>query len=558
MMLFTKVLKSFFLVAIACFYNLAHANTKTWFSSSDNEVTNAFCKIKRPKTVFEIEQFYANLPKLNLDGSRSSVRGVIFINERPHLVYAFKKLVTPIDQTDKNKIPPVDFKQKLNFGKCRNVLCASEIIFGKEIGPKMVYLMDQFELNTSSYAYSNSTNFNSSELSDLIGSLEFLPDHVNIFKENQKLSRYPRNQIKPGKDARLLANASMEFFDSWSNLSSPMRQYVAYHEYAHRLATAHLNSFDASLIWRQMGNWISDEAQFNRAFRKSQTEHHTVSSYATTNPWEDFAESLSAYRFNPVLLKTTSIEKYNYIKFLVFDGQEFENETNCNGPLNISRFQKMVNVDKFPFSSLEKQQVISNCLTQFYRASFANQPTAMFNQCVNYEASNIWYKKVQRYQAVAPHSIFDPHTGFSSLRFPQLIKEATRYHTVGASTWLGSLIVKNEKSLYYHLATNEDVCSQLTLLTKYPFSRSRNVLWEVATNKYNNNLNYPTKSGIKMLCHNLFLSHDREDLLPPISRELSSRYRPSTLNSTTKIPGVYFDKKKLIEAIKKVIESKFD
>ncbi len=69
--------------------------------------------------------------------------------------------------------------------------------------------------------------------------------------------------------------------------------------------------------------------------------------------------------------------------------------------------------------------------------------------------------------------------------------------------------------------------------------------------KYNNNLNYPTKSGIKMLCHNLFLSHDREDLLPQISQ------KTSVMNSAKKLPGVYFDRKKLIEAIKKVIENKF-
>lgn len=556
MMLVARILST--LLLTACFCSLASANTKTWFSSGAQEVSSAFCKIKRPKSVREIEQFYSSLPKISQDYSRHTVRGVVFSNERSHLVYAFKKLVTPVNQVQKNKIPPLDFKQKFNFRKCDKVLCASEIIFGKDVGAKMVYLMDQFELNTSSYAYSNSTNFNSSELNDLIGSLEFLPDHVNIFKENQKLSRYPRNQIKPGKDARLLANASMEFFDSWSNLAPPMRQYVAYHEYAHRLASAHLNSFDASLIWRQMGNWVSDEAQFNRAFRNSQTEHHTVSSYATTNPWEDFAESLSAYRFNPTLLKATSIEKYNYIKFLVFDGQEFESEAHCYGPLNISRFQKMVKSNKFPFSALEKQQVINNCLTQFYRASFSNQPTTMFNQCVNYQASNIWYKKVQRYQAVAPHSIFDPHTGFSSLRFPQLIKEATRYHAVGASTWLGALIIKNEKSLYYHQSTNEAVCNQLTFLTKYPFSRSRNALWEVATNKYNNDLNYPTTSGIKMLCHNLFLNYDREDSLPKFSTKDRSFSLNSHLNSKMKMPGVHFDRKKLTEAIKKVIENKFE
>lgn len=550
-----QIVKLFFFAA--CFSNMAQmAYAKTWFSSSENEVKNAFCRIQRPSSFEEINQFYAKLPRAGDVFSRHTVNGVLFINERSHLVYAFKKLVTSVNQADKNKIAPNDFKQKFKFGNCSKVLCASEIIFGKNIGAKMIYLIDQFQLNTSSYAYSNSTNFNSGELSDLIESLEFLPEHINIFKENQKLSRYPRGQIKAGKDSRLLANASMEYFDSWTNLSSGMRQYVAFHEYAHILANAHLNSFDASLVWRQMGYWVTNENQFSKEFLNSQNDHHSVSSYATTNPWEDFAESVSAYRFNPTLLKATSIEKYNYIKFLVFDGQEFDNEKNCDGTLNISRYQKMIEANTYPFTKNEKNKITQNCLAQFYRASFSNQSSAMFDQCINYEASTIWYKKVQQYNAVAPHSIFDPHTGFSSLRFAKLIKEATDYHIVGASTWLSSLIMKNGQFITYHNSTKENICQQLSFLSKYPFTRYRDSLWEQVTSKYNANFNTPTKSGIRLLCHNIFTTKDPQDLLPDLKNQ-----KPSYLNfekRERKMIGVFFDRKKLTEAIKKVITSKFE
>lgn len=54
-----------------------------------------------------------------------------------------------------------------------------------------------------------------------------------------------------------------------------------------------------------------------------------ISKYGESNPSEDFAESLTAYRYNPAGLKKAAPEKYNFIKDRIFNGQEFINHSSC-------------------------------------------------------------------------------------------------------------------------------------------------------------------------------------------------------------------------------------
>ncbi|MEX1098953.1 MAG: hypothetical protein WEB87_00920, partial [Bacteriovoracaceae bacterium] len=58
--------------------------------------------------------------------------------------------------------------------------------------------------------------------------------------------------------------------------------------------------------------------------------HRCVSQYGETNPAEDFAESVAAYRYNPEALKNASLEKYEFIKNKVFQGVEFDSSEKCS------------------------------------------------------------------------------------------------------------------------------------------------------------------------------------------------------------------------------------
>ena len=52
-----------------------------------------------------------------------------------------------------------------------------------------------------------------------------------------------------------------------------------------------------------------------------------VSNYGKTSPIEDFAESVTAYRYNPERLKDCP-SKYYYMKDFVFQGKEYTDKCN--------------------------------------------------------------------------------------------------------------------------------------------------------------------------------------------------------------------------------------
>jgi hypothetical protein len=54
-------------------------------------------------------------------------------------------------------------------------------------------------------------------------------------------------------------------------------------------------------------------------------EKTLISSYAKTDPYEDFGESLIAYFTDPEVLKQRSPEKYVFIKNQVMAGREYQN-----------------------------------------------------------------------------------------------------------------------------------------------------------------------------------------------------------------------------------------
>ena len=80
----------------------------------------------------------------------------------------------------------------------------------------------------------------------------------------------------------------------------------------------------------------ADELQesFNKTKRlllemKNDNTESFISGYAKTNPLEDIAESITAYRFNPKKLKELSPERYEYLKEKVFMGVEYLSDTQC-------------------------------------------------------------------------------------------------------------------------------------------------------------------------------------------------------------------------------------
>ena len=78
-----------------------------------------------------------------------------------------------------------------------------------------------------------------------------------------------------------------------------MREYTVFHEIAHYIG-AHLK-IDRNEEWLSLSSW----KQVNKQWTQNNVDPFP-SLYAQENPAEDFAESVCAYRFNPIKLKNNS------------------------------------------------------------------------------------------------------------------------------------------------------------------------------------------------------------------------------------------------------------
>lgn len=474
-----------------------------WWAAKEDDVANAKCRVHLPLTTNEIKAFYNKQKIIEKEEGLFEIYGVKLKSQRPHLIRALNLLFTP-DETlapDKTKRLPNDLKKRFSIpSSCKDEFCLSEIIFGKEVGPQMLFLLDQYELNTSAYVFRDAQPFKSDELKDIIRSLELLPPSLNIFKFNKKLIRYTAGKLRPNSSPGVIANSAMEIFDAWSKYGSHMRQYVMFHEYAHNLAYSQLNNFDTSLLWLNLGNWNSGIAQFGLAKKEIQNGHPFVSTYGKTNPFEDFAESISAYRFNPKHLRDTSPDKYNFIKILIFDGVEYNNEQNCNKVQNISQYQKDINANKYPLPPKELVNVYLACRNQFYRSAFANEPFNNYRACINYESSLKWFNQVEKkYPSLIPHSIIDSRLGISSLNFNSYTKAGAQKFTDDAANWLTNKVM----TLSIHFKpnqTNEEYCKIWTELTKSTFEhKGFTSNWDILGFKKNLAAS-PSPSGLRMIC----------------------------------------------------------
>jgi hypothetical protein len=91
------------------------------------------------------------------------------------------------------------------------------------------------------------------------------------------------------------------------------------------------------------------EAQFERIKKlisgmENDDQESFVSRYAQTNPLEDIAESITAYRFNPEKLKEISPQRYNYIKEKVFLGVEYLTDSSCEAAAEKrQQFESIIN-----------------------------------------------------------------------------------------------------------------------------------------------------------------------------------------------------------------------
>ena len=320
-----------------------HPAQAPYHSATEQQMMRPTCINQEHVRLNNLQNFikkYSDLKNLELPANYE-VHGIRFENEHPELVYRFMQLTTP-DQDifgSKKDFNPQILKEKyaakLDAKNCRKVLCAVQEIFGKQEGPIILLILTEYDLNLSHLVWVNADPFELNELNDILRTIEVVPNHLLPVGLNQKFIRFVRGYVRDGQSSGVIANSAMEYFDTWSEESPGVRRYSIYHEFAHNWSSLHANNIDVSPKWLEVAGWAAKDPNSDPntlSLTEDWTRHDStkpISIYAKTNPFEDFAESVSAYRYAPQKLKELSRGKYNYVKNIVYGGMEFTSD--CTG-----------------------------------------------------------------------------------------------------------------------------------------------------------------------------------------------------------------------------------
>jgi hypothetical protein len=224
-------------------------------------------------------------------------------------------------------------------------------VFGEREGLQILYLYLRYRIYASPFLVDGLAPWTSEELDSVLLALSDLPDHLVPFPLSggaltlgfQPLLRNAHNVTltNGGHTLVVLANSTMLFFDAWSKTSAMERRGTVLHEVAHNLQRL----ISDTQNWTDLSPWPSEiryltikagksaEAieKIKTAYRGSLVEPFATR-YAKSSPGEDFAESVTAYRYRPDWLQERNPEKYAYLKEVIFDGIEYTSEAACARP----------------------------------------------------------------------------------------------------------------------------------------------------------------------------------------------------------------------------------
>ena len=277
-----------------------------------------------------------------------------------------------------------DGDRKINFSEvfkdqeylsCEDSFCLADKAFGEGVGVYYLYILDKFNLDLSPYSnyksgdldrFSKLTKYSKKELIALLKAVQLLPEESLKslkFGYDAKKSNYYKGNT--------LANASINFFKLWSDTHEGDQIYTVIHEIGHVVADLVYeekngiisSGIDASSKWAELSEWKWDKSQFLSMYSATHPYYigNFVSSYAKSNPAEDFAESFTTYILNPEVLKAKAMDKYNFIKKYIFADVEYSNLL-CNK--GVESFENDINFDMINYMSIKQ-----NCVEEFVKAS---------------------------------------------------------------------------------------------------------------------------------------------------------------------------------------------
>ncbi|MDO9182368.1 MAG: hypothetical protein Q7U04_08155, partial [Bacteriovorax sp.] len=292
-----------------------------WWSADTAQIQSRKCAEKIP-TLGEIEDDINSRSSTKAEPHLKAAN-VEFDNESQELVEAFEKLLTKKDIFGKTvSVENVQENLKIN-PSCKKVKCAVEKIFGKELGNKILYLNLKYGFNSSEFAFKSSSRLKINEINSLLSAVSSFPASRFPMNKNKQLTRFKKGYTLASHNENTVAYAAIAFYDKWANQEASMREYTAFHEMSHYIGSE--LDLDKNKAWLDLSGWVEKDGDW-----KANKKNSVSSKYGATNPAEDFAEAASAYRYNPKLLKKLNPEKYQFLKETVFDGLEYQKDSECD------------------------------------------------------------------------------------------------------------------------------------------------------------------------------------------------------------------------------------
>lgn len=352
---------------------LSNYKEKKFDAVSIEDLRNSYCRVSAPSNL-EIENWLKE-KKSNNPSKKETIAG-LELEDSNELLKAFESLVVPKSMQydsligESIEVEGIDVKNAYQIENCDKVLCAVKKIFGNEVGPKLLYMRMKYGLNGSNLANINSDPHTAKTLAPILDALSSMPQELFPIEDGKQLTLFSKGR-KPksyGDDNSTLANATINLFDGWRDLPKEEQDYTIIHELSHQIAD--VNDLSQSPTWLSFSNWEKTEEFSENGDSKtnwfSQKKQNIISRYGEVNPDEDFAESVSAYRYNAQRLKEVSPEKYEFIKNNVFFGQEFLTNRHCNtpSPLLSNVIHKAQNITPREFENLNLEKSLEDCSTE--------------------------------------------------------------------------------------------------------------------------------------------------------------------------------------------------
>ncbi|MCM0605023.1 MAG: hypothetical protein KA715_02960 [Xanthomonadaceae bacterium] len=205
--------------------------------------------------------------------------------------------------------------------ECEDARCAAKKVFGNT-SDKHLFMLLKFGFNGSHFQEENLVQYESTEIDELLLMLSSYPQSVLHFEKNIPLVKYKPGTVRPedieedkklketGADGGIYANAHITLYEKWFKISQTKRELILFHEIGHRIN------------FKKLISNSKDWSEYN-------TQSESISTWGERNSEEDFADSITFYRYAPEELKKLNINKYNLIKDKVFSGIEFTDGTKC-------------------------------------------------------------------------------------------------------------------------------------------------------------------------------------------------------------------------------------